>query len=191
MDTIETIADDLIAGFEECKDFKDMGGQGGAMRTAKGKTWEKFGRQVLDHVVDRNKLPYFIEGQKKVNILDDLNITMDTCLTHKLNKEPTYHVEHKDYTDTKMYKTFIGDNLYLKYKYPHMKYISLSGWIASSKEVQATMDSISGLSGFVFSDTLLSIKRKAADNLFILSYSKPSIITAINSLIVRLEKVVK
>lgn len=196
MEKIARIVDNLYDGFTVCKDANECQ-EGGVMRAAKGQVWEDFTKEILLHVIARKKLPYFIENKKKVSVLVSDNgglsieIEMDICCLINITKEPVYHVEVKDYIDASMYKRFVADSLILSKKFPKMKHISLSGWVASAPNTQSAINSILGLSGSVFADTLLPMKRNSKNNLFLLSQPKTKIITSTEALITRLSEIIK
>jgi len=194
MEKVSQIVDALYAGFEFCKQAKEHH-EGGEMRSTKGQIWEDFATQVLTHTISRNKLNLSIENKKKVVVPAgnglSAEVEMDICLLISKKETPVYHVEVKDYIDASMYKRFIADSQILSKKFPQMKHISLSGWIASSPETQSAINSILGLTGHVFADTLLPLKRNSKDNLFLLSQDKGAIIASTEALITRLTKVIK
>jgi hypothetical protein len=182
---------ELTAGFTTCKEAKENH-EGGAMRSGKdgkGNIWEKFMVQILMNVIHNLNLPYTVQIGYKVHIMGDLYVNMDITILDA-NNVPIYHIEVKDYTDTSMYKRFAADNFLLVSRYPTMKFISLSGWVASTT-TQNVIDTIFGIDDATYSDTLLSSKRKSSDNLFILDRSADVLIKSANDLITRLEKVIK
>lgn len=191
MSAVKEIVNDLFLGFEDCKRLKELGGEGGAMRARKGETWASFFNGIIGIVIEKNKLNYNVQQNVRAsNTKTGVTVTMDNCVL--LGKIPLFHIESKDYTDAKMYKTFLGDNLQLRDLHPKMKFISLSGWVACKADKQAAWNSVYGfLSGHVYADSLLNVSRKADNNLFILDYTKAQIMTASEELIERLSDFIK
>jgi hypothetical protein len=179
---------DAHSGFLRCK--KNLqNGEGGKVRSGKGgkcDIWESLFLHIILNIIKSLGLPYKVFTNYRVPLQGGQSSPKVDIVITDWRGAIIYCIEVKDYNDITMHRGVACMMFNIRQQHPNTKFIILSGHVASTSEKQNFQNENLGLESVTYCDTLLSLKRKSDNPLFLLDFEESVIVDHINELTSRL-----